>query len=873
MKTAHAPSVARLHVRQQDVHTSRMERSLHSFVKGAWSELEGETPFVDGWHIGFMCEVAQAILPHRHLRNVIINVPPRHMKPVHAEELVQMADGSRLRAGSVCVGQKVTSHTGRACRVSAVHKQGVLPLLEVSTFSGRSVRTAGDHPFLTPTGWVQAQHLQEGDVLGAVVPQVTVRGSASNEACRLAGYLVGDGNVTNNPRVGGHATQQCNVTCLDPVQGADIVHCVKTLGFEGSLSVITRARGRYNLSGGVRDWVREIGLAGQTSHTKRVPAFVFAEGVEGAAQFLGAYFACDGTMSKKGGARRDMIVNFNSVSRVLLLDVQALLLRLGIRSRVRTHAVKYNSFAKGPHTSYVLSVASQDDTAKFVERVPVKGVKQERLRAWGIRRTRFEETLHPDPVVSVKSAGEGECVCFTVEKDSSFTISGLAVHNSLTFTVFWQAWLWGPANQPHLRMLNSSFAAPLSMRDSTKVRRLIASPWYQARWGHRFRMMPDQDTKSRFDNSATGFRFATSTGGPATGEGGHLLNVDDAQKAGEALSENKRESMKEWWRTTWSSRLNDKATGCRVVTGQRLHQQDIVGVIDEQIQEAEAEGVDLGWTRVVVPARYEGHRCTVVLPGKTLTDPREIVGTPMWPEKMPDRELRKLELELGPFGTAGQLQQRPSPEQGGIFPRGIFQRWKVRPERFTRIFHSWDASFKEGANNSYVVCIVAGEVDGKLYVLRRVRRRMGWAETRDRVMAEHLRTKADHGRAPDVTLVEEKANGSAILSEWDKLIPGMEPVNPGSDSKSARANAAAPHVAAGLVLIPDEWSDAEHKEWEDEFADFPNAAHDDQVDGLSQLVIWWRNGERPVTAGPAAPPMDDDAPVRGKWDFAREQNR
>lgn len=441
---------------------------------------------------------------------------------------------------------------------------------------------------------------------------------------------------------------------------------------------------------------------------------------------------------------------------------------------------------------------------------------------------------------------------------------------SLLFTVMWQAWLWGPADMPHLRMLNASFADSLSTRDSLKVRRLIASDWYQRRWGHRFLVTKDQDAKTRFDNDSTGFRLATSTGGLATGEGGHLLNVDDAQKAGDALSVQKRETLKSWWRTTWSSRLNDKRTGCRVVTGQRLHQMDIVGVVEEQIQEAEAQGVDLAWTKVVVPARWEGKTCTVVLPGKTLTDPRTERGEPLWKEKMPDEELKKLEIELGPFGVAGQLQQRPSPEQGGIFPRGVWGRWTVKPT-VRRVFHSWDAAFKKGKNNSYVVNVTAVEgTDGRLYVMRKLRRKMDWRETKVAVRAQHDRSVTEFGRV-DNTLVEEKANGAAIISEFTGTIPDLVAIDPGDDSKEARANAAAPYVADKMVLLPAEWSDAEFKEWEDEFADFPNAAHDDTVDSLSQLVIWWRQN-LPSQGVPVVRVENTQRPA-SPWDFARGSGR
>jgi hypothetical protein len=73
---------------------------------------------------------------------------------------------------------------------------------------------------------------------------------------------------------------------------------------------------------------------------------------------------------------------------------------------------------------------------------------------------------------------------------------------SLLISVFWPAWEW--IVHPERRWLYSSYAASLSIRDSVKFRRLIESPWYQSRWGDRFSLTSDQNTKVRVDNSRSG---------------------------------------------------------------------------------------------------------------------------------------------------------------------------------------------------------------------------------------------------------------------------------------------------------------------------------------------------------------------------------
>src|SRR6202171_4519631 len=55
------------------------ERNLRDFVRLAWPVVEPRPPFVDGWHIDAITDHLQAIA-RGEIRNLLINVPPRHMK-------------------------------------------------------------------------------------------------------------------------------------------------------------------------------------------------------------------------------------------------------------------------------------------------------------------------------------------------------------------------------------------------------------------------------------------------------------------------------------------------------------------------------------------------------------------------------------------------------------------------------------------------------------------------------------------------------------------------------------------------------------------------------------------------------------------------
>lgn len=53
--------------------------SFYEFVKSSWHVIEPGLPFIDGWHLKAICDHLQAV-HERKIRNLIINIPPRHAK-------------------------------------------------------------------------------------------------------------------------------------------------------------------------------------------------------------------------------------------------------------------------------------------------------------------------------------------------------------------------------------------------------------------------------------------------------------------------------------------------------------------------------------------------------------------------------------------------------------------------------------------------------------------------------------------------------------------------------------------------------------------------------------------------------------------------
>src|SRR5262249_46608597 len=179
---------------------------------------------------------------------------------------------------------------------------------------------------------------------------------------------------------------------------------------------------------------------------------------------------------------------------------------------------------------------------------------------------------------------------------------------SLGSNVFFPGWVWaqdpdpkrrghgfgvlpGPLKGPGVQSMCMSYDQSLTTRDSVRCRQLIESDWYRRRWGERFRLRPDQNTKTRFDTMHNGHRISTSLGGLATGEGGDIIIIDDPHNIRDIDSDTVREDALRVWDEVLPTRLNDPKTGVFIIIMQRSHERDLTGHIIAK--ELNAEILDL----------------------------------------------------------------------------------------------------------------------------------------------------------------------------------------------------------------------------------------------------------------------------------------
>ncbi|KKK67866.1 hypothetical protein LCGC14_2949790, partial [marine sediment metagenome] len=251
---------------------------------------------------------------------------------------------------------------------------------------------------------------------------------------------------------------KCSITCADEEELKDINACAAEMGF----AVRHGSRYEYLLSQGSRDWLRQTGIAGHKSETKSVPDFVFLGSDGQIARFLGAYFACDGTVQANAiRNRKGCTLEFYSVSKNLLLGVQSLLSRLSIHSMLR---VKRGRYLGRPHYSWRLIISRREDAIRFRNEIPVKHSKAGILAHVGTYKHTFRGRYMDDEIVAIEPHGDARCRCLTIDEDETFLANDFVVHNSDLTSRRWPCWHLG-RNPDHEIMLishNDSLATRFS---------------------------------------------------------------------------------------------------------------------------------------------------------------------------------------------------------------------------------------------------------------------------------------------------------------------------------------------------------------------------------------------------------------------------
>ena len=387
---------------------------------------------------------------------------------------------------------------------------------------------------------------------------------------------------------------------------------------------------------------------------------------------------------------------------------------------------------------------------------------------------------------------------------------------------------------PNCRVVIASYSQILANKFSRKIKHLV---------GKLIPLSKDRSAVEEWETESGGGLRAVGIGGGITGQGFDLLIIDDPVKSRqEADSVAFRERLYNWYTDDLYTRIEPGGQIVLIMT--RWHEDDLAGRL------AAAEGEEDGdqWVSLNLPAICEDAE------GDPLG---RQVGQALCPDRYDEAALRRIR-KVSERTFLALYQGRPTAQEGNLFKRHWWKFWyprdmadappppvKVRletdeivecaqaplPRSFDETIQSWDATFKGEQDSDYVVGQVWGRKAAEKFLLDQYRDQADFPATIKAVMAT-----SEKWPGATTKLIEDKANGSAIIQTLRKRISGIIPVEP-AGGKEARANAVSATIEAGDVYLPHPALCPWVKAFLEETSSFPSGTHDDQVDAMSQALI------------------------------------
>lgn len=421
-----------------------------------------------------------------------------------------------------------------------------------------------------------------------------------------------------------------------------------------------------------------------------------------------------------------------------------------------------------------------------------------------------------------------------------------------------------------------------------KIGLISHSPTLATAWGRQVRRIVEEDgdllgvdlardagAASEWQTTVGGSVTSRSAPGQSiTGLGFKVLVVDDPVKDfASAHSELARDALWAWWQANAQTRLEPPSLV--VFVGTRWHEDDVIGRLLSPVHSADPDQ----WENICFPAIAEVDDVLGRVPGAPLY-------TPLLKESKEEALARwaRVKASVGSYSWAGLYQQHPSPAQGDVFDSGWWRFWTRDPKSATadgkvvfldpeepgftaaggtpleggpgdqvsaghsggRWLDSWDCTFKGTYSSDFVVGQRWLKRGPYRFLIDQQRGRWSFTQTLEAMKAWGPDRDDGYNRHVHEVLVEDKANGSAVIDVMRKTLSGLIPISP-RESKESRARAVTPDIESHHVLLPfpGDPGNGWVADYLDEFRNFPHGTHDDQVDASTQALNRLR--ERGVT--------------------------
>jgi len=290
---------------------------------------------------------------------------------VAGDTLVSLADGRRVPIKDL-VGQQPEvwalndEKNVVTAKAEIVWSTGMKPVFDLKLASGRTLRATSDHRVMSGERWKAIGDCVPGDriAIARKLPEANVPLEWPEHWITLLGHLVGDGSYLTHRPLKYTTASEANSAAVK--ESAEKFGC-KVNRHEGVGNwhqLVISGNGNRWQAAGVGKWLKDLGIFNQRSHEKRLPNEVFRMRNSQIALLLRHLWATDGCIGlRKPGSKGSPRVYFATCSQGLAGDVAALLLRLGIVSRIRQ--VRHGN-GRPVHT---VDVSGREEQLAFVRQV------------------------------------------------------------------------------------------------------------------------------------------------------------------------------------------------------------------------------------------------------------------------------------------------------------------------------------------------------------------------------------------------------------------------------------------------------------------------------------------------------------------------
>lgn len=369
-----------------------------------------------------------------------------------------------------------------------------------------------------------------------------------------------------------------------------------------------------------------------------------------------------------------------------------------------------------------------------------------------------------------------------------------------------------------------SYSRELALAHARAFRQIIESPWYQEAFPE-FKI-GRKNTEVELTTTMNGGRYTVSVEGTLTGRGAGLIIIDDPIKPESAMSDAERNSVNDWYRSTASTRHDNADAGRTIIVMQRVHENDLLGHL------LNIEGDR--WEVLKIPAiatTTEEYRIGVEANDVFVREK----GTVIDPNRMGLSFVEKQRKLLGSINFEAQYQQIPTPITGNIVKREWVKEYEEEA-RFGKpkaTILSLDPASGTSDQNDYSV-LTSWLIYDDLYLLSTVNRiRLEYPDLVEFVYDRSFNSQAEH------LLVEYAGIGVGLYQDLRGRIPGRVHKCPPKGDKASRLTGITSMIENGYMQIP-----KQERPWKAEFVrellSFPNCRFDDQVDSMTQALIWIR---------------------------------